>query len=72
MAPVPPTGILQSSNSRENKHSAAAVPLPVPLSQAINPELSELLSVWDNLDESARRDLLNVTRSWAAGCKKKI
>jgi hypothetical protein len=28
---------------------------------------SELLAIWSALDEPARRDLMNVARSWVAG-----
>ena len=54
-----------------NHDGSDSAPLPVPLSEAIkaisiDADTNELLSIWSALDESARRDLLSVARSWAA------
>jgi hypothetical protein len=56
---VTPTGIEQPSKSLGKSVVLGSVPPPVPPSGAI-----ELLAIWAELDEPARRDLLAVARGW--------
>ncbi|MDZ4851266.1 MAG: hypothetical protein SGI77_18410 [Pirellulaceae bacterium] len=58
---VTPTGLELSTKSLGKSSGSDSVPMPVPIRGA-----DELLSIWSALDESARRDLLNVARAWAA------
>lgn len=55
-----PTGMEQNDKTQGMKKHCKSVPLPVPLSGTIK----ELLAIWNELDESARRDLLAVARGW--------
>ena len=59
---VPPTGVEQTSNPEGNKHSTGSVPPPVPPSGTINPELAELIELWNTMDATAQADLLTVAR----------
>ena len=64
-----PTGAELHHVSQGKEYIGGSVPLPVPPSQSIkaisvDADTNELLSIWAALDESARRDLLSVARSW--------
>lgn len=60
---VTPMGLEQSPNSRGNKQSGGDVPMYVPISGAITPDLIELIGLWDSMSEAARIELLESARS---------
>jgi hypothetical protein len=67
---VAEAGIENHAKSLGKSLKPSTVPPLVPPSPSIEPisvdaDTSELLSIWSALDESARRDLLSVARSWA-------
>jgi hypothetical protein len=67
-----PTGSELSANSLGNHNHSNSVPPPVPpsgsiIGKSVDADTSELLSIWSALDDSARRDLLSVARSWVGG-----
>ncbi len=59
---VTPTGLEQADNSQGKSSVSTLVPMPVPISGPIESDLAEFLSLWNELDASARRDLLAVAR----------
>ncbi len=59
---VTPTGLEQGDNSQGKSSVSTLVPMPVPISGPIESDLAEILSLWNELDESGRRDLLAVAR----------
>ena len=62
---VTPTGLEQTDNSQGKSSVSTLVPMPVPISGPIESDLAEFLSLWNELDASARRDLLAVARGLA-------
>ena len=54
-----PTGLERNAKTQGIQAPGNSVPPPVPPSEAI-----ELLAIWAELDEPARRDLLAVARGW--------
>ncbi len=63
---VPPQGLERSTNSQGKSSDSKSVTPSVPPSLSIE-GASELLETYASLDESARRDLLNVARAIARG-----
>ena len=60
-----PTGLEHADNSQGKSTVFPSVPMPVPISGLIESDLAEILTLWNKLDESARRDLLAVARGLA-------
>ena len=59
---VTPTGLEHTDNSHAKSSVSDLVPMPVPISGPITSDLAEFLSLWDELDKSARCELLAVAR----------
>jgi hypothetical protein len=59
---VTPTGLEHAHNSQAKFSVSDLVPMPVPISGPITSDLAEFLSLWDELDKSARCELLAVAR----------
>jgi len=63
--PMTPTGLEHAHNSQGKLIDSNMVPMPVPTSGPITCDLAEFLRLWNEMDESARRDLLAVARGLA-------
>jgi hypothetical protein len=63
---VTPTGLEQSTETRGKSASFGYLPPQSPPPLAITDELSELLRMWESMDDEARCDLLAVARGLTA------